>query len=284
MALAKADLHAHTWFSDGQDSPEVLVARAKAAGLDLLAVTDHDTLSGIDETVEKGRAAGLEIVPGIEFSAHFKNVEVHIVGLGVAHHDAVFRRVVAEYTAAREERARKMVERLKTLQVRISFDRVKAIAGPGVVGRPHVAQALFETGAVASFNEAFKRYIGRQGPAYVPKLALAPERAIQVIHRAGGVAVLAHGLAGGVGRDHVIAVAEMGLDAVEVVHPKFTEADQAWLRDFAEQKGLALSGGSDWHGEGWSEGEIGKFTVGAEAVKSLRARREMIYNAIQVGS
>lgn len=270
-----ADLHLHTTFSDGKDTPAELIRRAHALGISAVAVTDHDTLEGLEEAAAAADIAGIELVPGIEFSAHYNLLEVHILGLWVDRRAVALNRLVDEYAAAREERARKMVQRLQKMTIKVDFELVRQKAGNGVIGRPHLAQVLVDIGAVSSFPEAFKRFLGRHAPAYVPKLNLKPEQAIAAIHQAGGLAVLAHGLAGGLGGEHVVALVEMGLDAVEVVHPKFTDADQEWLVNLAEQRGLGQTGGSDWHGEGWSEGKMGDFLVPPPCFQELRERARL---------
>jgi hypothetical protein len=268
----RADLHAHTWYSDGRDSPERLIARAAEHGIQLLAVTDHDTLAGLSEAESAGRAQGVEIVPGIEFSTYIRNVEVHVLGLWIDPHCPALLQAVSGYEAMRRQRAERMVEKLNALGVKLDFSQVLAVERKGVFGRPHVAQALKDIGAVGAFQEAFQRFLGRDAPAYVPKRSLGAAETIAAIHAAGGVAVLAHGLVGGANRPHVEAAARLGIDAVETVHPKLGPEQSAWLREFAGKAGLAVSGGSDWHGEGWSEGRIGEWTIPLEAAAALRAR------------
>jgi len=268
----KADLHCHSHYSDGRESPAALVARARAAGIDVLALTDHDTLAGLPEAAAV-KQVGIELVPGIEFSAFVKPVEVHIVGLWIDPQSPALIEAVSGYDQMRRRRAERMAEKIRALGVPLEFERVLAVHRKGVFGRPHVAQALKEMGAVATFQDAFKQFIGRDAPAYVRKEMLDAPAVIGAIHSAGGVAVLAHGLVGGPDRPHVEALAEMGIDAVEVVHPKLTTEQSRWLREFAAKKGLLVSGGSDWHGEGWSEGRIGDWTVGEEEVRALRQRR-----------
>jgi len=270
-----ADLHAHTRFSDGKESPAQLMSRAKSAGVRILAVTDHDTVTGLAESRTAAQTAGLELIPGLELSVRCNSVEAHIVGLWINDRDPELLKLTAMLEKGRAERAKKMVDKLAGLGARVAWKAVEKIAGPGVVGRPHVAQALVDAGQVPSFQEAFYRYIGRRGPAYAPKPVVRPEQAIAAIHAAGGVAVMAHPLVGGVQREQVAMIAEMGLDAVEVIHPKLSEAESDWLRELARQKGLALSGGSDWHGEGWSEGEMGRFCISREWVAELHARRRI---------
>ncbi|HUT55636.1 MAG TPA: PHP domain-containing protein [bacterium] len=273
----RADLHTHTWHSDGRHSPQEVVERARNAGVGTLAVTDHETVAGIGEALEAGRAAGIEIIPGIELATRIKAVEAHIVGLWIDVAAPSLRDTIELLQAERGERAKGMVARLQGLGVRIGMEDVIKATGKGSIGRPHVAQALVNVGAVASFQKAFERYLGNRGPAYIPRKHLTPARAIEIIHGAGGVATLAHGLIGGPAREHVMEIAAMGLDAVEVVHPKLNAGQSAWLREFARARGLGVTGGSDWHGEGWSEGEIGEFTVSLDEVRELMKKKKQGY-------
>lgn len=269
-----ADLHAHTWYSDGKHPPQDLVRMAAAAGLTHLAVTDHETVGGIAEAMSAAADAGIEVVPGIEFATRIKTIEIHVVGLWIDPENDAIAEAVASVHDERRVRAERMLAKLNALGVRIGMEDVLRVVGKGAISRPHVAQALVETGAVAKFEEAFARYLGRHGSAYVPRRNFSPAEAIKAVHDAGGVAVLAHGLIGGPGREHVARIAKEGLDAVEAVHPKLGDADRAWLRGFARKNGLGISGGSDWHGAGWSEGEIGDYAITGEELRDLETRRK----------
>ncbi len=270
---AKADLHAHTVYSDGRDPPEEVVALAAAAGISALAITDHESVGGIDRAMEAAKGNSIEVVPGIELAGRMKKVEVHILGLWIDHGHPEVLQEVELVMDERRQRAEGMVEKLQQLGVGISMEDVEAAAGRGGIARPHIAQALLNAGTTTTYKEAFKRFIGRNGPAYVPRQRLAPERVIELVHDAGGVAVLAHGLVGGPQREHVKMIADMGVDAIEVVHPKLDPGQSAWLREFARGRGLGVSGGSDWHGQGWSEGGMGDYCVDAGNLHDLAQRR-----------
>ncbi len=273
-----SDLHSHTHYSDGKQSPAELVQAARDAGVTILAITDHETAAGVKEAVIEGERLGLDIVPGVEISSRFKSVEVHLVGLWIDPDHPALDRVTERVMEERHKRGERMVEKLKALGLGISMEDVLAAKGKGGVGRPHVAKALIEAGVVKTYKEAFQKYIGKDGPAYVPRLKFDPAEAIEVIHSAGGLAALAHPLVGGPQREHVEGVARMGLDAVEVVHPKLDEDMRSWLRWFADSRGLLVSGGSDWHGKDRSEGELGKFSLAEDELEALRRR------AMEIGS
>jgi len=267
-----ADLHTHTSYSDSKETPKSLLEKAKSAGLHSIAVTDHDTVSGLAEAFYEARTVGVEVVPGIELSCRYKSVEIHMVGLWIDPANKELNYIIGKIEQSRFERAKKMVERLRVLGAAIDFGEVEAIAGKGVIGRPHVAQALVDRGRVEDFSSAFRLYIGREGPAYVRKLAVTPEEAIAAVHSAGGTAVMAHPLVGGPQREHVKDVCEMGVDALEANHPKLTGEQCQWLRQYAEACGIAVSGGSDWHGVGWSEGEMGDYGVTETEFRELYSR------------
>lgn len=247
---------------------------ARDAGLSMIAITDHETVAGVGEALAAGDELGIEVVPGIEFAARMGSIESHLLGLWIDPADDSLIELIAVLQQERRERAEKMVAKLRSLGVDIGMEDVLAAVGKGSIGRPHIAQALANVGAVPEFKAAFKTLIGRDGPAYIPRRHLTPEKAIDVIHGARGAAVLAHGLIGGPQREHVKKIAAMGLDAVEVVHPKLRDVDSAWLREFAAGEGLGITGGSDWHGEQWSEGMIGQYAVGVEEAGRIMAARK----------
>ncbi len=267
-----ADLHTHTSYSDSKETPESLLQRARNAGLHTIAVTDHDTVTGLEESFAAAAHSGIEVVPGVELSCRHKSVEVHILGLWIDPSDTVLVEIIRKIEQSRFERAQKMVERLRGLGATIDFCDVESVAGRGVIGRPHVAQALVDRGRVESFHSAFRLYIGREGPAYVRKISITASEAIRAVHASGGLAVMAHPLVGGPQREHVRDIAAMGLDALEVDHPKLTTDESQWLREYAAARGLAVSGGSDWHGEGWSEGEMGDYGVSDTELRELFTR------------
>lgn len=267
-----ADLHTHTSYSDSKETPKSLLERARRAGLHTIAVTDHDTVSGLAETFAQARRTKVQVIAGIELSCRYKSVEIHMVGLWIDPANKGLNDIIRKIEQSRFERAKKMVERLCGLGAAIDFCEVEAIAGKGVIGRPHVAQALVERGRVEDFSSAFRLYIGREGPAYVRKLAITPDEAIAAVHSAGGTAVMAHPLVGGPQREHVKDLCEMGVDALEANHPKLTGEQCQWLREYAKARGIAVSGGSDWHGVGWSEGEMGDYGVTETEFRELYSR------------
>lgn len=263
----RADLHAHSHFSDGTLSPEAVIEHALARSLAAVSLTDHDSVEGL---AAAHRAAGnrIDFVPGIEISTALDGQELHVLGYYLDATDAALRERLARFRLERLERAMSMVRRLGEIGVPVEPDQVLAIAGPGVVGRPHLAEALLRAGHVISVDDAFRRFLGVQGEAYVPRPAFRPEEAIAMIHDAGGVSVLAHPglhLSESVAR-HLVA---SGLRGIEVWHPQHgAAAIQRW-RTFARAHDLLETGGSDFHGPGRSH-DLGEMPVPVGVVDALK--------------
>ena len=273
------DLHTHTLHSDGTFAPARSVQLAAERGLSTIAVTDHDTVNGLPEALDAAREAGIEVVPGVEFSTVYHGEGVHILCYFMDVEDPD---LTAELQRLRDDRFRRgelMVERLQELGYPISFERVREIAEGGNIIRPHVAQALVEIGVVPTVKDAFSdELIGSKGRAYVEKHALHPLDALRLIHGAGGVCVLAHP---GTWRETspvppqlVDELAEAGLDGIEASHPEHTPEVEARYVAQAEQLGLIWTGSSDCHGERYDPVRMGMRTTRPEQFERLRARAE----------
>ena len=272
---ARVDLHAHSTASDGELTPADLVRYARERGLTVLALTDHDTVDGIDAAIEAARGTALQIVPGVELSCDVPQAEVHILGYFVDWRAPDFEAMLVKFREGRYGRAEKMVKKLAALGAPITFERVKQIAGDASLGRPHVAQALVEAGHAATISEAFDRYIGRNGPAYVERFRLTPEDAVALILRAGGVPVLAHP------RDvtHFIEpLVKVGLIGLEAQYGGYDEMMRADLVRWAKRYDLLVTGGSDFHGLNKMAhlSGLGEVTVPFQVVEQLRERAATI--------
>ena len=248
----RIDLHSHSTASDGTDPPAEVMRRARAAGLDVIALTDHDTLAGHDEA-RRALPPGLTLVPGIELSCRLGGHSVHLLAYHVDPAQAELAEELRAMTTDRLRRAREMVGKLRELGVDITWEQVAAIAGDGVVARPHIARAMAAAGAISSPDQAFTpEWIGSGGRAYVSRYALDPEHAIRLVSSAGGVSVLAHPGApqGGwvIGDEAVARLARAGLGGLEVAHPDHDDAERIRLAALAATLGLVSSGGSDDHG------------------------------------
>jgi predicted metal-dependent phosphoesterase TrpH len=247
----RADLHVHSNASDGTDPPAEVMSRAARVGLDVVALTDHDTVAG-HAAARQALPAGLTLLPGMELSCHLGEKSLHLLAYLFDPDDP---ELAAETRRIRDDRvlrARAMVDRLVDLGVRITWDDVAALAGAGVVGRPHIARAMAASGAIASPEEAFTPdWIADGGRAYVDRYTLDPVRAIGLVRAAGGVAVLAHPRADRalfVSDEEIAGLAAAGLAGVEVVHPDQPEPEQASLLALTRELDLIATGGSDDHG------------------------------------
>jgi len=252
MSARRIDLHSHSTVSDGTDPPAEVMRRARAAGLDVIALTDHDTMAGHDEA-RRALPPGLALVPGMELSCRLDGHSVHLLAYHADPAHAGLAEQLHAITTDRLRRGRDMVARLRELGVDVTWEQVAAIAGDGVVGRPHIARAMVAAGAIASPEEAFTpEWIGAGGRAYVSRYALDPERAIRLVASAGGVTVLAHPGAPArgwtIGDEAVDRLAKAGLGGLEVAHPDHDHAQRLRLAALAAGLGLVASGGSDDHG------------------------------------
>lgn len=250
--MGRVDLHVHTTGSDGLLSPTEVVKLAKEAGLSGLAITDHDSVSGVEEAIAAGQEEGIRVVPGVELSTLWQGKEIHMLGLNIDFRDARLLEKLKKQRGVRQERNRMMIEKLNELGIAITLDEVMAKKrgeGPADnVGRPHIAEVLIDKGVVTTMNEAFDQYLGKDGKAYVTPKRISPIEAIQLIHQSNGKAVIAH--PGLYQQDDLISrLVEEGLDGIEVNHPDHTDEDKQKYMKLAQAYGLMMTAGSDFHGE-----------------------------------
>ncbi|HVL91502.1 MAG TPA: PHP domain-containing protein [Actinomycetota bacterium] len=271
----RIDLHTHSSVSDGALPPAQVARAAKAAGLDCIALTDHDSMAGIPEARATGDAIGLAVIAGCELSAVLEHKPVHMLGYFL---DASHPRLSSELAAIRDfrlRRAERMVATLNELGVPITYDRVREIASGESVGRPHVAQAMVEAGVIATTNDAFTdEWIGNNGRAYLEKTALSPREAVALIREAGGAAVIAHPIwvEGPVSAEELIRdLAGAGLAGVEVDHPDHDGQVRERFRALADELDLVATGSSDYHGNSHG-GALGGNTTSPGALERLRER------------
>lgn len=244
------DLHVHTTASDGLLTPEEIIDLAMQIGLSGIAITDHDTVNGIQRAYDyiESKLLELEFVPGIEINTDVEEGEVHILGYYIDAQYQELRRRLEEIKGFRRERAIKIIKQLAGLGLIISYKQVQRLAGGDLIGRPHIAMALKENGYVDTVKDAFNKYIGQGKPAYIPRYKFPPAEAIELIHRAGGIAVLAHpGLIKN--QQMVEEIIDMGLDGVEVFYPEHDKSQIAFYKAMAFDHGLLITGGSDFHGQ-----------------------------------
>jgi predicted metal-dependent phosphoesterase TrpH len=276
------DLHTHSTASDGIYSPTELLKQAHEAGLRVLALTDHDSTSGLDEASEAALHLAIDLIPGIEINTDVGKDEVHVLGYYLEYQRPEFQAILQVLRDARVHRGQRMVELLNQQGVHITWERVRQIA-QGSVGRPHVAKALLEGGYVQSIGEAFDKYIGQGCPAYVPRYKLAPVDAIRLIKSANGLPVMAHPITVP-GLDELRKwlpelVAE-GLVGLETYYGPYTPEQVQELHNLAVQYHLIPTGGSDFHGPGIHPTPLGGRFVPFEAVERLKAESEKLAGKI----
>jgi predicted metal-dependent phosphoesterase TrpH len=261
------DLHIHSTVSDGTVPPELIPQQAKAAGLSAIALTDHDTTHGLPACAQACLDIGIDFAPGIELSADPNTIDqnaslppprgtLHILGLFVRHDDPTLNQIRGKMQAARENRGQNIITKLNQLGVRIQIEEVRRLLASqnvAMVGRPHIAEVLVEKGYAKSIQDAFTRYLGQTGAAYVPRLRLNAQEAIASIHHAGGLAVIAHPVQMRcLDPDHLefclSRLKDLGLDGIEVKHSDHTPADSESLEKLAQRLNLLPTGGSDYHG------------------------------------
>lgn len=277
------DLHAHSTFSDGSLTPAELAAAGQRAGLTALALTDHDTMAGIDAFLAAGKdmSAGtvMECIPGVEISAEVPKGTMHVLGYLMDHTDEDLNRSLAMIRGGREERNGRILERLRELGVEVSREEVAVYAGEDVLGRPHIAQAMMARGYVPTIKAAFDRYLAKGKPGYMDRLRLSPKESVAAIRRAGGVAVLSHPFTLDMGREElrqtVSKLCDAGLQGVEVYYSEHSDAQVSEYLGLVSSFGLIATGGSDFHGEINPKVRLGvgfgSLRVPDEIVAALRA-------------
>ena len=266
-----ADLHLHTRFSDGTYSPEELVSQAKRHGLAAVALTDHDTVEGCPPTALLCAAAGIEFIAGTELTAEQDGHEIHILGYLFDIGNTTLLTQIARFQAVRQNRVREMVARLNALGVPLRADAVFALANCHSPGRPHVARALAQAGLCANLDEAFERFLKKNRPAYVPKFKMSAAQAIELIHQAGGLAVMAHPALNHC--DEVIpGMVEAGMDGIECFHTKHSTATVEHYLELADRFHLLVTGGSDCHGSSKGAPVMGTVKLPYQHVEKLKAR------------
>ena len=269
------DLHLHTTASDGLLDPAALVARASACGLTTISVTDHDTTAGVSEAAAAARNLGLRLIPGAEITAVEEGRDVHMLAYFIDTSNPLFGEFLATQRGDRLNRLRKIGDRLATLGYAIDVEPLlTAAAGKERrVGRPQIADALIAAGAAVSRDDAFHRLLGEGAPAFVPRSGPTPESVVAIVRQAGGVVSVAH--PGLTKMDRILPrLARAGLSSLEVRHSEHDAETEQRYRQLAAELGLAVSGGSDFHGDvGRRAGQIGRVTISDAELAALESRR-----------
>jgi 3',5'-nucleoside bisphosphate phosphatase len=271
-AVGFADLHLHTLFSDGTFTPEELAQRGAQLGLVAMALTDHDTVEGCARMAAACDKLGIEFVPGTELTAEFESYELHLLGYFVDAQQSELLTQLKKFQAVRQERITEMVSKLNKLGIPLQEEVVFTLASCRSPGRPHVARALVQEGFCDSMEEAFDRFLKKGRPAWVPKYKISAFDAMDLIHRASGLAVLAHP-----GLNHcdqiIPNLAAKGLDGIECFHTKHTPTQSEYYLALAKTLNLAATGGSDCHGFSKGKPLIGGVKLPASYLEKLKARR-----------
>ena len=243
----EADLHVHTTASDGTLTPGQVIHEAVKASLAAVGIADHDTVDGVAEALGAGLSAGIMVVPAVEINTDFDEGEIHILGYYIDYESTTLRERLESLRTARIERARRIVDRLNELGLKVGMDRVKEVAADAPIGRPHIARAIVKAGYAPTVSSAFGKYLVRGAPAYIPRYKLTPFQAIEIIHDAGGAAVFAHpGLSH---HDELIPkLVDAGLQGIEVYHCDHSKSQSAHYLEVAHRYNLIPTGGSDSHG------------------------------------
>lgn len=263
------DLHMHTFFSDGTYSPEELAEQARVHGLSAISLTDHDTVEGCERMAAACASRGIEFIPGCELTAELDNHELHILGYGMDTSNARLLSELARFQEVRQNRIREMVARINEAGVPLSVEAVFRLANCRSPGRPHVARAMVQEGYCRTHDEAFDRFLKRGKPAWVPKCKMSALEAIELLHQAGGLAVMAHP---GLNRtdDFIPSLVTAGLDGIECFHTKHSTSTTEHYLMVAEQNHLLVSGGSDCHGMSKGKPLIGTLKVPYEFLARLK--------------
>lgn len=273
--MSFADLHLHTYYSDGTYTPEELVSAAKKAGLAVIGVVDHDTVEGITPIQALAAGEGIEAIPGIELTCECDGNEIHILGYLLDHTNKELLKRLAVLKDNRLERMEKIVSKLAGLGVDLSSRDVLAIAHQGTVGRLHIARAMVKAKAVGSIYEAFQKYIGDKGPAYVLGFKLSPPEGIRLIKECGGIPVLAHPYT--IRNDRLLdELIDHGFMGLEAYYPEHTQAMVNFYLNLAKEKGLLVTGGSDCHGAAKPEVKIGSMKVPYKLVEKLKQAKNRL--------
>lgn len=266
-----ADLHLHSTYSDGCLRPSQLVAAADALGLSAIALTDHDSIEGIDEAMAAGSRIGLTVIPGIELSCSEPDLGYHILGYRLDYKSEPLLAKLAWLKEQRAQRARRIIAKLESNSIYVCKERLDEIAGKGVIGRPHIATALVERGYADNQSEAFNLFLTDGMPGYVERCRLGVQAGINLIRAAGGIPVWAHP-----GKDFSLRrlqdLRQLGLQGVEVWHPDHSQAQMLWFADQAARAGLLVTGGSDFHCGGFcGEPALGDFLTPNWALLALQS-------------
>lgn len=268
----RVDFHTHTNFSDGAYSPKQLVELAHEKELDVISITDHDTISAIPEAIKYGEELGVEVIPGVELSSDIADREVHILGYFIDIKNEELLRYLNFFKDERIKRAERIIKKLNYLGLSITMDDVLEEAkNSEIIGRPHIANAMLRLNLVDNFLDAFTKYLGNYAPAYEKKVHISPASAFKIISDAGGLSFIAH--PGNMPEHLIKELIEAGVDGIEIIHPSHTSSQTNNYKKITNQYFLLASGGSDFHGGRRNDLiNFGKYAINYSFVENMRKR------------
>lgn len=271
MVRGKIDLHTHTQFSDGFFSPADLIKKAKKNGIDIIGITDHDTVNGINEAFETGKKYDVEVIPGVEISTDLKDREIHLLAYFVDINNKELLEYLSFFRKERLKRAEIITKKLNNLGFKITINDVVDRSKNSAIGRPHIAQAMIERGIVKTQQEAFIKFLGKGCPAFEKKVHISPQSAVKIISDAGGLTVIAH--PGNMPENILKELIEAGVDGIEVIHPSHPNRLINYYRGIANEYFLLETGGSDFHGgKREDEKNLGKYFTSFRNIEAMKKR------------
>lgn len=266
------DLHTHTSYSDGALTTTELLQRARQLGITTISITDHDTIEGVAEAITLGSTMNITVIPGIELSVTFNQREVHILGYYFNPHNEELQECLSLFHDQRIQRAERMVNKIRAMNIPIDFDEVLRQAGKGVVCRPHIAQVMVNNNYVSSYYEVFNKYIGDSAPAYERKPEFRLEKAVEILDKACGLTFLAHPASSFSARE-LAGMITAGIDGIETVHPSHTVDLLHYYKGIVHQYYLLECGGSDFHGGYRGDDQnLGRYSVPSVVVDRMLQR------------
>lgn len=286
MTKKIVDLHVHSNKSDGTFTPSELVDYAVEKGLTAFALTDHDTIEGVNEALLASEGKPVTVLPGVEFSTEYEGKDIHIVGLMIDPDCPAILEKMQEFVSSRITRNQKMCAALQAASIDVSYEKLMETYPGAVITRAHYAKYMIKEGYVKSFAEAFERYIGDRAPCFIPREKVTPQDAIKLILEAKGIPVLAHPLLYGMGKDRlqllVERLKEAGLVAIEAVYSTYSPSEEAEMRKLAKDNGLLISGGSDFHGSTKPGLDLavgyGRLYIPEEILTNLKEKKDALFS------
>ena len=276
------DLHTHTTSSDGTYTPNELAKYAILKKLSAIAITDHDTISGIEEAKKSAIGSPLEIISGIEISSNYNSKEIHILGLLIDHKDTHLINHLQQMQLERENRNLKMVDKIKSLGYKISYTELLNESNGNIITRAHFARSLYDTNQISSMKDAFDNIIGFGCPAYIERDTIGYKDAIELIVKSRGIPILAHPLLYNLSdrelKQLVKTLSENGLKGLETIYHCFSKSQTNYLYNIAVNNNLLITGGSDFHGRNRAEVDLGKCKVPYKILKDLKKSHESLYS------